>query len=193
MQPPFSTTLPQAPSIAKTAHTTPIFNETSLYAQDEWKAAPRLTVSLGLRWELNPPPTEQHGNDAYTISGSLSDPSTVTLAPLGTPLWKTVYYNFAPRAGVAWIAHSQASHETIIRAGGGVFFDTANEEATSGFQAVGYGVSKSYVNSPVPATATQLNIAPSSAPPCTSSVVYAFPLICSCLIRCNGMSRYNRH
>jgi hypothetical protein len=38
----------------------------SLYAQDEWKATPRMSASLGVRWDLNPPPTDVNGNTPYT-------------------------------------------------------------------------------------------------------------------------------
>jgi hypothetical protein len=49
---------------------TPIFNELALFAQDEWRVRPGLSLSLGLRWELDPPPTEKHADDAYTLLGS---------------------------------------------------------------------------------------------------------------------------
>src|SRR6202012_4539883 len=58
---------------------TPRFNEIALFAQDEWRPRPSLSVSLGLRWEDDPPPTEEHGNDAYTVLGSLSDPTNLRL------------------------------------------------------------------------------------------------------------------
>ena len=50
--------------IFKYVGATPIFNELALYAQDEWKVATAVNLSFGLRWEVNPPPTEAHGNDA---------------------------------------------------------------------------------------------------------------------------------
>lgn len=84
----------------------PLFNEFSAFAQDEWRIKPTLNLSLGLRWEVNPPPGEAHGNNAYTLAGDVSDPASLSLAPRGTPLWKTSWYNLAPRLGVAWTATS---------------------------------------------------------------------------------------
>lgn len=58
--------------VATSISATPIFNETSVFAQDEWRLTPRLNLSLGLRWEVNPPPHEANGNDAYALTGSVS-------------------------------------------------------------------------------------------------------------------------
>lgn len=52
-----------------------------LFAQDELRVHPRLNLSLGLRWEVSPPPTEQHGNDAFTLLGTVSNSSSLSLAP----------------------------------------------------------------------------------------------------------------
>ncbi len=153
----------------------PILNETALFAQDEWRATPRLNLSMGLRWEIDPPPTGGNGRDAYTLQGSISNPATLTIAPQGTPLWKTSWYNFAPRLGVAWTAHNQAERETVVRAGLGVFFDTDNQEAIKGFQGVGFLAYNILTNQSLPATASQLNFTPNANPPYTSASVYAFP------------------
>ncbi len=162
-------------SLAKGTHTTPIFNETSLFVQDEWRVVPSLSISMGLRWELNPPPTEQHGRDAYTIAGNLSDPSSLTLAPLGTPLWDTTYHNFAPRLGVAWQVRNTSGWETVVRTGVGVFFDNDNEPAYSGFVKFGYDAAASYSNTPFPASPEQLSLAPTTSAPYTSEPIYAYP------------------
>ncbi|MGB9407140.1 MAG: TonB-dependent receptor [Terracidiphilus sp.] len=161
--------------IAKYVNVSPIFNDIALFAQDEWKLTPKVVLSLGLRWEVNPPPTDAHGNDAYTLLGSIYDPSSLTLAPQGTPLWKTSWYNFAPRLGVAWVARTRAGWETVIRTGGGVFYDTNNQQAAQAFNGVGSFAYQLYFGVPFPITSEQLEFSPSATPPYTSSTAYAFP------------------
>lgn len=92
----------------------------SLYAQDTWKMTPRLTLTYGLRWEWSPAPT---GRGATTLASweNVSSPSTIALAPTGTPLWKTTYANFAPRVGVAYAVTGQ--HDLVLRASWGIFYD----------------------------------------------------------------------
>jgi hypothetical protein len=80
-----------------------------------------------------PTPTEANGHNAYTLLGSLANPSSLALAPEETPLWKTPWFNLAPRLGVAWTAHSQPGWETVVRTGGGAFFDTDNQLAINGY------------------------------------------------------------
>lgn len=154
---------------------TPVFNETALFIQDEWRVHPRFSLSLGLRWEVNPPPTEQHGDNAYTLLGSISNPSSLSLAPQGTPLYRTTWMNFAPRLGGAWVAHSAEAHETVIRAGGGVFFDTANEVAAGGYSAFGFSTSRVIPGVVLPFTPSELTVPFSVTPPYTSASIYAFP------------------
>jgi hypothetical protein len=161
--------------LAKSLPATPIYNEFAAFVQDEWQVAPRLGLSLGLRWEVNPPPSEQHGDDAYTLLGNVANPGSVSLAPRGTSLWKTAYFNFAPRLGVAWQAHNHPGQETVVRAGGGVFFDTDNEFASLGFSGLGFFASNVLFGSALPVTGAQLNFSPAATPPYTSSTVYAFP------------------
>jgi hypothetical protein len=162
-------------NIFKYVAATPVFNELALFVQDDWKVVPRVSLSFGLRWETDPPPTEAHGNDAYTLLGNVSDPSSLSLAPQGTPLWHTPKFNFAPRLGVAWIVHDREGRETVLRGGGGVFYDTANQLATQGYNGIGFQALKSYYGSSLPVTSTQLDFAPSVTAPYTSGTIYAFP------------------
>jgi hypothetical protein len=90
--------------------------EVSLWLQDTWQAAPRLTIAAGLRWEYSPPP--------------LSSDTTLFL-DMGTnstfagryPLWRDSLRNFAPRLGMAWQLTRDA--RTVLRAGGGIYYDSS--------------------------------------------------------------------
>ena len=155
------------------ANATPVFREFAAFAQDEWRVRPTLALSLGLRWEINPPPTGANGQDAYTVSGSLSEPSTLGIAPRGTALWQTSWYNLAPRLGVAWQAGGKPGWETILRTGGGVFFDTDNQIASCGFTGAGFGAVQTYFAVPLPLTPEQIDLPIGIAPP--YSTLYAFP------------------
>jgi len=114
----------------------PLYENFSLFGQDEWKVSERLTLSLGLRWEMNPAPGVTQGLKPYTVQGS--SPSTWTLAPQGTPLWKTTYGNVAPRLGVAYVLCHALGWETVVRVGGGLFFDTGQQLGSLGFQGPGF-------------------------------------------------------
>ena len=161
--------------VTKSHPASPILNQFSAFALDEWKLSSVVTLSGGLRWELNPPPTGKNGQDAFTVRGDINAPGTLQLAPRGTPLWHTTWYNFAPRLGVAWRAGGQPGKELILRAGAGVFFDTGSQPALSAFNGVGFSASVHYQNVPVPVTQSQLTFSTAVAPPYTNTTAYAFP------------------
>jgi hypothetical protein len=160
--------------VLKSLRATPIFNQSALFVQDEWHVASRLNFSFGLRWEVNPAPTGAHGNDAYTLRGNISQPSTLNVAPLGTPLWNTSWFNFAPRFGVAWKVRDKLGWETVLRGGGGVFFDSNNQTASYAFGGLGFSGQGLYSSSPLPLSASQLDVSTAVIPPYTN-VAYAFP------------------
>jgi len=114
-----------------------LFTNSSAYAQDTWKATRRLTLTYGLRWEVNPPPSETQGNDAFTVTG-LDDLPTMTLAPKGTPLWKTTYNNFASRVGAAYQISRAKGGEAILRGGFGVFYDLGTGATGDAFGAASF-------------------------------------------------------
>ena len=153
--------LSNSPQVLATAAATqfPEYTNFSAFVQDEWKASRRVNLSLGLRWELNPPPTVTSGPGSRTISGNFDNPIALTLAPVGTPLYHTTFYNFAPRVGVAAVLHNAPGHELVIRAGGGVFFDTGQQSNNifGGGQSPGTGFSQNY-------SASAANAFPFTAP-----------------------------
>jgi hypothetical protein len=154
---------------------TPLVHESAVFAQDEWRVLPNLNLSFGVRWEVNPPPTEAHGNAPYALLGNIGDPQSLTLAPRGTPLWRTAWYNFAPRAGVAWTARDQPGWTTVLRGGGGVFFDTGEQQATNAFRGIGFSALRFTSAESVPIAPAQLAFFPSTSPPYTNSTIVAYP------------------
>jgi hypothetical protein len=107
----------------------PLYKNFALFAEDEWRVSQRLNLSFGLRWEVNPPPGVTQGFKPWTMVNG-NDPNNGTLAPYGTSLWHTTWFNFAPRMGVAYTARNQSGREMVLRAGGGVFFDTGQQLGT---------------------------------------------------------------
>ena len=129
----------------------PLYQNFSAYAQDEWRLSPRLNVSLGLRWEFNPAPSVTRGLRPYTVEGN--SPNTWTLAPQGTPLWNTTWYNFAPRVGIAYTAQNTSGRETVIRGGAGLFFDTGQQLGSIGFNGPGFAAVSCCGSGPFPSAA----------------------------------------
>lgn len=89
------------------------------FVQDKWVMSPKLTLDLGLRWELYPPYTPQ-------FAGGFSnyDPTTNSLVIAGiggnpSNLGRTNYYHyFAPRFGLAY----RMTEKTVVRAGFGISY-----------------------------------------------------------------------
>ncbi len=103
---------------AQSTITARMFNA-SVFAQDVWRATNRLTLTYGLRWEMNTPPASTTpGSPLYAVTG-IFDSKPFGLAPAGTPLWHTQFTNFAPRVGAAW----QIDPKTVLRGGFGLFYD----------------------------------------------------------------------
>lgn len=147
----------------------PVFQNFSLYAQDEWRIRPRLTLSLGLRWDVNPAPRDANGNQPYNAD-QLDNIATIKLAPADSELFRTRWANIAPRIGIAYHARQTTNGtDTVLRMGGGLFYDTANSTASMGYFGVGRAGAIRFLNStssfPVPAAQfSQLKVEDTSTP-----------------------------
>ena len=124
-----------------------------IYAQDNWKVTPNLTLNLGLRWDYFPPFSEDDGRQGNLVltngngnSGTYYIPQKTCNAPRnpafdtllnsdnikidcvsGLAVNKTQKKNFAPRLGIAY----RLTNHLVIRAGYGISYGAVDS--------VGYG------------------------------------------------------
>jgi hypothetical protein len=106
----------------------------AIFAQDDWKARPNLTINIGLRWSYETPRREAHGDTA------IWDPTLADTAASGIPgalvfagkgagrngskneTWGSVYRkDFEPRVGFAW-EPDMLSHKDVIRGSAGIYY-----------------------------------------------------------------------
>ncbi|HEX7317581.1 MAG TPA: TonB-dependent receptor [Pyrinomonadaceae bacterium] len=125
--------------------------ETGYFVQDEFRVHPRLTLSLGLRYELVTPFTDKNDllvnfdpnfvNTQTNMRGRFIiptrdiipqiDPRMVAIGVVAADeigltrgLLKTDKNNLAPRLGAAW----RVTDDTVIRGGYGVFYPTSSAQ-----------------------------------------------------------------
>jgi hypothetical protein len=142
-----------------------------VYAQDDWKVTPHLTVNYGMRWEYHPPFTDGWKNIAVflpepysvingatvhgavavadgapvnsTFAGSIAPTPIYSASQIGLP--NTLHYSdktsFAPRVGFAWRPFKD--DKTVIRGGYGRFIEAMLGTLTS----AGWAVQSSEVGS----------------------------------------------
>jgi len=107
---------------------------TDFFVQDDWKVTRRLTLNLGLRYELQPPPVEKQNKIANFELGS--SPQLVLAGSQGGSLADRAlqgvdYHQFAPRVG---FAYELPDNKTVLRGGYGIFY--ANIITNGGMQSL---------------------------------------------------------
>jgi len=77
-------------------------NQYGFYAEDQWKVTPKLTATIGLRYEYSQLPQPKNCNQIYTETCHINSPGN----------------NWAPRIGLAY----RLDNKTVLRAGYGIFY-----------------------------------------------------------------------
>ena len=141
----------------------PVFYNYGLFVNDDWKLSNRLSVQLGLRWDVDPVPGAANGLSPTTYSYGPSF-SNIKAQPAGTPLYTTKYLNLAPRAGIAYRLGQIASQPMILRLGAGFFYDTDDSGGGGPYGSYPFGNTVSTNNLSFPVTAAQAAPPPTSVP-----------------------------
>jgi len=111
------------------------------YAQDDFRISPRLTLNLGLRYEVNTPYVDTRNRMNAWAPGVQSKIYPTAPAGLlfpgdpGIPdgIANVDYKEFMPRLGLAW--DPIGDNKTIVRAGYGIFYDGFTNGAGGPLQA----------------------------------------------------------
>lgn len=91
------------------------------FIQDDWRISPKVTINMGLRYELVPPIAEKNN-----LLGNFTPSQGLIQAGIQTnTLYKTDADNFAPRLGVAW--DLSGNGRTVVRAAVGMLYVTEEE------------------------------------------------------------------
>jgi len=150
-----------APTVATSNQVAYSFRYFAPWVQDDWKVSQKLTINAGIRYDLNKKPVEDldrvfwinpniKGGGLYAANKSIIDEG------LGGSLYAyggehfpgpAQVKNFAPRVGFAY--RPANDDRTVIRAGYGIFYDTAETKEADDGGGYPYGTQNSvqYVNS----------------------------------------------
>jgi outer membrane receptor protein involved in Fe transport len=128
------------------------YSEYGAFVQDQWRATSRLTINLGLRYDLFTPVSERYNRQSDFLVGS----GNLVLAGqngISSGILAIQKHDFSPRAGLAY----RIGDKTVVRAAYGLFY--FNE------QGIG-GSTRLFINYPF---AAQFTVSCSSTVPCLST------------------------
>ncbi len=99
----------------------------AIYSQNDWRATSRLTLNLGLRYEIQPAPTERYNRmSSFNYNGSTRGTPGAFFFPGATSgdrnLYRTQYGDWGPRLGLAY----RVTQTFVVRSGFGVTYLPTN-------------------------------------------------------------------
>lgn len=122
-------------------------NTWGAFAQDDWHLNQRLTLNIGLRYDLDSPRWETHNRqnsfDPLAVNPVSGTPGVITFAGQNgvsryANSWD--FHNFGPRLGFAY----NVDEKTVIRGGGGILYTGEYDEATPLDAAAGFSLQGSF-------------------------------------------------
>jgi outer membrane receptor protein involved in Fe transport len=126
------------------------YTEYGAFVQDQWRATSRLTVNLGLRYDLFTPVKERHNRQSDFFIGANPSLAIAGQNGISDTILHTQPHDFSPRVGLAF----RATDRTVVRAAYGLFY--FDEEGTG-------GSTRLFINNPF---AAQYAVNCSSTAPC---------------------------
>jgi hypothetical protein len=107
-------------------------NDYAVYLQDKWKIKPRLTVTLGLRWDLPSVVDEANGLELQPVLNGTAEQTLLSNSTLdfvgggtGRPWYHRDWRSLAPNIGLAWDPFGKG--KTAVRAAYSIFY--VNDQA----------------------------------------------------------------
>ncbi len=103
----------------------------SVFAQDNWKVRPTLTLTLGLRWDYFTPLHDKQNSLSHIVLGQGVNTLTDLKVVQGGDLYKSDRNNFGPQVGFAWSPKTLFGHDydsrMVWRGGIGVAYIKVGE------------------------------------------------------------------
>lgn len=116
----------------------------SAFFQDNWKVSPRLTLNLGLRYDVDSPrktdPNRQNAFNPTEINPVSNTPGALVFSGLnGASVYANQWdlHNFGPRLGFSWSPRD----EWVVRGGFGILYTGEYASGTPQEGNLGYGAS----------------------------------------------------
>ncbi|HKW17196.1 MAG TPA: TonB-dependent receptor [Terriglobales bacterium] len=125
-----------------------------MYFQDQWRAAPRLTITAGLRYENQRPATERFNRLTYFDEQAVNPVSAAVGFPVHGAFeyaskdnryaWGPDNLNFAPRLGIAY----KVTDKLVARVGAGLFYAPASAMVSfDGGEFLGFSSTTNWIGS----------------------------------------------